>query len=94
MNCHCPRCGFLFAAASSDFGQAFACRQCGFSGVLDSDHLADFELPEDIRSEIREADGSPWAGPHGNPSTENFFDIVRALQKKTRVKLCVTAKVA
>ena len=32
--------------------------------------------------------------PHGNPSTENFFDIVRALQKKTRVKLCVTAKVA
>jgi len=30
--------------------------------------------------------------PHGNPSTENFFDIVSALQKKTRVKLCVTAK--
>ena len=32
--------------------------------------------------------------PRGNPSTENFFDIVRALQKKTRVKLCVTAKAA
>ena len=32
--------------------------------------------------------------PHGNPSTENFFGIVRALQKKTRVKLCVTAKAA
>jgi DNA-binding phage protein len=29
--------------------------------------------------------------PRGNPSTENFFDIVCALQKKTRVKLCVTA---
>src|SRR5437899_3111994 len=27
--------------------------------------------------------------PHGNPSTENFFGIVNALQKKTRVKLRV-----
>lgn len=32
--------------------------------------------------------------PHGNPSTENFFSIVSALQKKTRVKLRVTAKAA
>jgi DNA-binding phage protein len=32
--------------------------------------------------------------PRGNPSTENFFDIVCALQKKTRVKLSVTAKAA
>lgn len=32
--------------------------------------------------------------PHGNPNTENFFDIVSALQKKTRVKLRVTAKAA
>ena len=32
--------------------------------------------------------------PHGNPSTENFFGIVRALQKKTRVKLRVTANAA
>ena len=30
--------------------------------------------------------------PHGNPSTENFFSIVNALQKKARVKLRVTAK--
>lgn len=30
--------------------------------------------------------------PRGNPSTDNFFDIVCALQKKTRVKLRVTAK--
>jgi len=29
--------------------------------------------------------------PHGNPSTENFFEIVSALQKKIRVKLRVTA---
>ena len=29
--------------------------------------------------------------PCGNPNTENFFDIVNALQKKTRVKLRVTA---
>lgn len=28
----------------------------------------------------------------GNPNTENFFRIVNALQKKTRVKLRVTAK--
>ena len=32
--------------------------------------------------------------PRGNPSTENFFGIVNALQKKTRVKLRVTAKAA
>ena len=30
--------------------------------------------------------------PHGNPSSENFFGIVNALQKKTRVRLRVTAK--
>jgi DNA-binding phage protein len=30
--------------------------------------------------------------PRGNPSTENFFDIINALQKKTRVRLRVTAK--
>jgi len=29
--------------------------------------------------------------PRGNPSTQNFFSIVSALQKKTRVKLRVTA---
>jgi DNA-binding phage protein len=32
--------------------------------------------------------------PHGNPSTDNFFTIVRVLQKKTRVKLRVTAATA
>jgi len=30
--------------------------------------------------------------PRGNPNTENFFSIVTALQKKTRVRLRVTAK--
>ncbi len=30
--------------------------------------------------------------PRGNPSTENFFSIVSALQKRARVKLRVTAK--
>jgi DNA-binding phage protein len=29
--------------------------------------------------------------PRGNPSTDSFFSIVSALQKKTRVKLRVTA---
>ena len=32
--------------------------------------------------------------PRGNPSTENFFGIVNALQKKTRMRLRVTAKQA
>ena len=30
--------------------------------------------------------------PHGNPNTENFFGIVKALQKKAGVKLQVRAK--
>jgi hypothetical protein len=28
----------------------------------------------------------------GNPSTENFFGIVQALQRKTRVRLRVSAR--
>lgn len=30
--------------------------------------------------------------PRGNPSTENFFGIVRALQRRARVRLWVTAR--
>ncbi len=30
--------------------------------------------------------------PRGNPSTDNFFSIVNALQRKAHVKLRVTAK--
>jgi DNA-binding phage protein len=30
--------------------------------------------------------------PHGNPNTENFFGIINALQKKTKVRLRVTAE--
>ena len=30
--------------------------------------------------------------PHGNPSTENFFGIVTALQKKTRTRLRVAVQ--
>ena len=32
--------------------------------------------------------------PNGNPSAENFFGIVAALQKRTRVRLKVTARTA
>jgi len=32
--------------------------------------------------------------PGGNPTTDNFFAIVSALQKRTRVKLRVTARTA
>lgn len=31
-------------------------------------------------------------GPRGNPSIENFFGIVKALQKRTRVKLSVITR--
>jgi len=33
-------------------------------------------------------------GPRGNPSTENFFQIVRTLQRRTHTRLRVTAKTA
>jgi hypothetical protein len=50
----------------------------------------------DLAKAINKPSKSPhrMLAPHGNPSTENFFDIVCALQKKTRVKLSVTAKAA
>jgi DNA-binding phage protein len=32
--------------------------------------------------------------PHGNPSIENFFGIIAALQRETKVKLRVTARAA
>jgi DNA-binding phage protein len=49
---------------------------------------------EELAAEIKKPSKSlhRMLGPRGNPSTENFFGIVSALQKKTRVKLRVTAK--
>lgn len=49
---------------------------------------------EGLAAEIRKPSKSlhRMLAPHGNPSTENFFDIVNTLQKKTRVKLRVTAR--
>ena len=49
---------------------------------------------EELAAEIKKPSKSlhRMLAPHGNPSTENFFDIVSALQKKTRVRLHVTAK--
>ena len=49
---------------------------------------------EGLAAEIRKPSKSlhRMLAPHGNPSTENFFVIVSALQKKTRVKLRVTAQ--
>jgi DNA-binding phage protein len=51
---------------------------------------------ERLAAEIRKPSKSlhRMLSPQGNPSTENFFDIVSALQKRTRVKLRVTAKTA
>jgi len=48
---------------------------------------------EQLAAEIRKPSKSlhRMLAPHGNPSTENFFSIVQALQKKTRVKLRVKA---
>ena len=49
---------------------------------------------EELAAEIKKPSKSlhRMLAPRGNPSTENFFGIVHALQKKTRVKLRVTAK--
>ena len=49
---------------------------------------------EELAAEIKKPSKSlhRMLAPHGNPSTENFFGIVSALQKKTRVRLHVTAK--
>jgi DNA-binding phage protein len=49
---------------------------------------------EGLAAEIRKPSKSlhRMLAPRGNPNTENFFDIVNTLQKKTRVKLRVTAR--
>jgi len=49
---------------------------------------------EGLAAEIRKPSKSlhRMLAPRGNPNTENFFDIVSTLQKKTRVKLRVMAR--
>ena len=49
---------------------------------------------EGLAAEVRKPSKSlhRMLAPHGNPNTENFFDIVSALQRITRVKLRVTAR--
>lgn len=49
---------------------------------------------EGLAAEIKKPSKSlhRMLAPRGNPNTENFFDIVSALQKKTRVRLRVTAR--
>src|SRR5574340_270162 len=49
---------------------------------------------EDLATAIKKPSKSlhRMLAPRGNPSTENFFSIVNALQKKAHVKLRVTAK--
>ena len=49
---------------------------------------------EGLAAEIRKPSKSlhRMLAPRGNPNTENFFGIVSALQKKTRVRLRVTAR--
>jgi len=49
---------------------------------------------EGLAAEIRKPSKSlhRMLAPRGNPSAENFFVIVSALQKKARVKLRVTAQ--
>lgn len=51
---------------------------------------------EALAAEIRKPSKSlhRMLAPRGNPSTDNFFSIVNALQKKTHVKLRVTAATA
>lgn len=51
---------------------------------------------EELATEVKKPSKSlhRMLAPRGNPSTENFFGIVSALQKRTRVKLRVTARAA
>jgi DNA-binding phage protein len=51
---------------------------------------------ENLAAEVKKPGKSlhRMLAPHGNPSTENFFGIVSALQKKARVNRRVTAKAA
>jgi len=51
---------------------------------------------EALAAEVRKPSKSlhRMLAPHGNPSIENFFSIVSALQKWTRVRLAVTARSA
>jgi hypothetical protein len=51
---------------------------------------------EGLAAELRKPSKSlhRMLGRHGNPSTETFFGIVGALQRKTRVRLRVTARAA
>ena len=49
---------------------------------------------EELAAEVNKPSKSlhRMLAPRGNPSTENLFSIVSALQKKARVRLRVTAK--
>ena len=49
---------------------------------------------EGLAAEIRKPSKSlhRMLAPRGNPNTENFFEIINTLQKRTRVKLRVTAR--
>ena len=51
---------------------------------------------EELASEIDKPSKSlhRMLAPRGNPTADNFFSIVSALQRKTRVKLRVTAGAA
>jgi hypothetical protein len=63
VDCRCLKCGHLFRAATSDFGRQVSCRRCRFSRILDTDAIAHFELPDELRISVRETDGHPWRGP-------------------------------
>lgn len=48
---------------------------------------------EELATEVNKPSKSlhRMLAPHGNPNIENFFSIVSALQRRTRMKLSVTA---
>jgi len=51
---------------------------------------------EELSEEVKKPSKSlhRMLAPNGNPSAENLFGIVAALQKRTRVRLKVTARTA
>jgi len=58
--CICPSCKTLFSASSSEFGENYRCNSCGAEFALDVVHLAHYQLPNIIRIQLQNIDGTPF----------------------------------
>jgi hypothetical protein len=58
--CICPSCNTFFSAPSSAFGERYHCASCGTEFKLDVVHLARYRLPNLIRLQLENTDGTPF----------------------------------